>query len=173
MKRLRNILCLVLFVCLFSVVNVNAMSKEELKNKITKTYTINGATFKLSAAKIAQAENYLDNNDITESDMDYISNKIDEAVSMIEGYGVTNLNQLSNTQKNELKTLVTDVSNNTAVKATVVNGQITVYNIDGTEFGPINKEDVKYTSNNIAVTITGAIALIGISIAIIKAKKNA
>ena len=53
MKRLRNILCLVLFVCLFSVVNVNAMSKEELKNKITKTYTINGATFKLSAAKIA------------------------------------------------------------------------------------------------------------------------
>ena len=94
MKRLKNILCLVLFVCLFSVVNVNAMSKEELKNKITKTYTINGVGFKLSAAKIAQAENYLDNNDITESDMDYISNKIDEAVSMIEGYGVTNLNQL-------------------------------------------------------------------------------
>lgn len=173
MKKLRNILCLVLFVCLFGVVNVNAMSKEELKNKITKTYTINGATFKLSAAKKAQVENYLDNNDISESDMNYISNKIDEAISMVEEYGVTSIDQLSTTQKNELKKLVTDVSNNTAVKATVVNGQITLYNLDGTEFGPINKDDIKYTSNNIVVTITGAIALIGISIAIIKAKKNA
>ena len=39
--------------------NVSAMSESELQAKLTKEYTINGASFKLDSSYVTQLERYL------------------------------------------------------------------------------------------------------------------
>ena len=80
---------------MMSITNVSAMTKDELKTKLTKEYTINGATFKASASDIAQIERYLEQNNISEADADKISAKVDEAVSIIEAGNATKLEELT------------------------------------------------------------------------------
>ena len=84
MKKIRNIVCLFVAMLLVGTLNVNAMSKDELKAKLTKAYTINGATFQATSDQKVEIERYLSQNNVSESDADYIASKIDEAVAIIE-----------------------------------------------------------------------------------------
>lgn len=150
--------------------NVSAMSESELQAKLTKDYTINGATFKLEDSYVAQLERYLKENEISESDADYIASKIDEAVKIVEAGKATTIKELTKSEKDKLKALAADVSDKTEVKVTVEKGAVvTVYNTDGTVFTKVS-DPIKYTNDNtVAIIALGALAVLG---GIVLVKKN-
>lgn len=150
--------------------NVSAMSESELQAKLTKEYTINGATFKLEDSYVAQLERYLKENEISESDADYIASKIDEAVKIVEAGKATTIKELTKSEKDKLKALAADVSDKTEVKVTVEKGAVvTVYNTDGTVFTKVS-DPIKYTNDNtVAIIALGALAVLG---GIVLVKKN-
>ena len=146
MKKIRNIVCLFVAMLLVGTLNVNAMSKDELKAKLTKAYTINGTTFQATSDQKVEIERYLSQNNVSESDADYIASKIDEAVAIIERGDATSFEKLTKAEKNEIKALLTEVSNNTSVKVTAVKNGVKVYNLDGTVFTVATASKVKYLS---------------------------
>ena len=150
--------------------NVSAMSESELQAKLTKEYTINGASFKLDSSYVTQLERYLKENEISESDADYIASKIDEAVKIVEAGKATTIKELTKSEKDKLKALAADVSDKTEVKVTVEKGAVvTVYNTDGTVFTKVS-DPIKYTNDNtVAIIALGALAVLG---GIVLVKKN-
>jgi len=169
MKKI--ILTIVAVLCAFSYTNVSAMTKDELKNKLTGEYTINGVTWKVEADRVAEIERYLTQNEVSESDADYIASKVDEAVRLIESGNATSYSQLSIREKDQLVALVNDVSNATSVKATVSKGILTVYNNDGTVFTKVTSI-IKETGNTpYVLMLAGAVSVIGILTIARKAKK--
>lgn len=151
--------------------NVNAMSESELKTKLTKEYTINGATFKLEDSYVTQLERYLKENEISEKDADYISSKIDEAIKIVEAGKATTIKELTKSEKDKLKALAAEVSEKTEVKVTIAKGGVvTVYNTDGTVFTKVS-DPIQYTNDN-TVAIIASIALAVVASGIVLVKKN-
>lgn len=158
--------------------SVSAMSKDELKTKFTQDYTIAGQTTSLEDNVKVLVEEYLANNDISSEDADYIAGKIDEAVAILNEAGTTSWDSLSDTYKNEIKQLVIDVSNNTAVKVDIVSHGVVVYNLDGTVFTTITEDVIKQTSEEnagmpVAGIIAGILVVAGACVAAYAVKKNA
>jgi len=142
--------------------NVSAMSESELKAKLTKEYIINGETFKLDNSYVTQLERYLKENEISESDANYIASKIDEAVKVVESGKATTIKELTKSEKDKLQALAADVSDKTEVKVTIEKGAVvTVYNTDGTVFTKVS-DPIKYTNDNTAIIVASvALAVIG------------
>jgi hypothetical protein len=160
----KGILFVIAAVVLFGFSNVYAMSESELQEKLTKAYTINGATFQANGSQIAQIERYLKENEISEADADVISAKVDEMVKVIEDSGATSISALKTTDTDKLTTILNDISDKTSVKLSVSNGTISVYNTDGTLFTKIEESVVKQTNNNNIIAISSLISLIGIAV---------
>lgn len=176
MKNIRKVLFLFVAV-LLTTVNVNAMSKSELETKLTKSYTVNGTTFKLSTGDANKVKSYLEQNEISETDCDYIAAQLDKAIEIVENSGVKDLSKLSTSSKNEIKVLVNNVGANTAVPVSIKNGNLFVGYVDEPTKAFYNdkvdvKTDVKYTSGNIVLTVAASIAVIGIVAIAAKAKKQ-
>lgn len=163
-----------LLLTLSLVMNVNAMTRDELKTKFKKTYTIAGKQVSLRDHEKVLVDEYLTNNNVSSKDCDYIAAKIDEAVAIMNNAGTSDWNKLSRADKNRLKALVTDISNNTAVKATILSGGVlSIKNLDGTEFTRITKDVIKQTStNNDLVIMTGSMSLVGIALSLWALKKK-
>lgn len=144
---------------------VNAMTESELKDKLTDTYTVNGRTDKLDSGVVTQVERYFEKNEVSSEDCDYISNKIDEAIALIEKGNATEWHQLSSKEKESLIALVDDISNKTSVKASLSKGgELTIYNEDGTVFTKLSNL-IKYTDNSVvSILVVGAISLVGLLI---------
>ena len=85
------------------------------------------------------------------------------------------MDDLSSADKNKLVALVSDISDNTAIKATVLSGGVlSIQNIDGTEFARVTKEAIRQTGVSNILVITGIISLAGLAIAVgMLKKKNA
>lgn len=176
MKNMKKVLFLFVAV-LLTTVSVNAMSKDELKDKLTKSYTINGVTYKLEAGNANMVKTYLEQNEISETDCDYIASQVDKAVEIVKNANVTDLSKLSTSSKNELKALVNAVGANTAVPVSIENGKLFVgYVAEPTKAfynDKVNvKTDVKYTNANLVITIASVVAVIGIATIAVKAKKQ-
>lgn len=158
--------------CLVGMTNVSAMTEEELKSKLTATYTVNGVEWSISNGYKNQLEQYLANNDLSSADCDYIASVADKALAIVEAGSATSVSELTRSEKDKLKELVKDVSNNTAVKATVTDkGTFILYNLDGSKFGTIDKTSVKQTGTQDIVIIAGAVSLLGIAIVLRKSMK--
>lgn len=171
MKK-KKILILLLAISLLFCTKVNAMTEDELKEKLTDSYTVNGRTEKADSSLVAQIERYLNENEVSHEDCDYISNKIDEAIALIEKGSATQWHQLTSKEKEMLISLVDDISNATSVKSSLSKGGIlTIYNEDGTIFTKLSNL-IKYTDNNIiGIVIGGTISLIGLLLIIKKVVK--
>ena len=104
MKNIRKVLFLFVAV-LLTTVNVNAMSKSELETKLTKSYTVNGTTFKLSTGDANKVKSYLEQNEISETDCDYIAAQLDKAIEIVENSGVKDLSKLSSSSKNPIASI--------------------------------------------------------------------
>ena len=164
MKNMKKFLFLFVAV-LLTTVSVNAMSKDELKDKLTKSYTINGVTYSLNNGDANMVKSYLEQNEVSESDCDYIAAQ------------VTDLSKLSTSTKNELKALVNNVGANTKVPVSINNGKLFVGYVDEPTKAFYNdkvnvKTDVKYTDGNLVITIASVVAIIGIATIAVKAKKQ-
>ena len=167
-----------LFVCvLFLTVGVKAMSEKDLLSKFTASYDINGNTFQLSESDKVLAKRYLDENEISSKDCDYIAGKVDEAISLMRKSGVKDFSDFSKlpaSLKKDLKKLVQDVASNTSVKATVTKGKVVIYNADGTVFAEMTKL-VKNTGSEFQIIPLVAlfVSVVGIAIVYKNVKANA
>lgn len=176
MKNMKKVLFLFVAV-LLTTVSVNAMSKDELKDKLTKSYTINGVTYKLEAGNANMVKTYLEQNEVSEADCDYIASQVDKAVEIVKNANVTDLSKLSTSSKNELKALVNNIGANTKVPVSIKNGKLFVGYVNEPEKAFFNdkvnvKTDVKYTNGNLVITIASVVAVIGIATIAVKAKKQ-
>lgn len=167
----KGILVVIATVLLFGSNQVNAMSKSDLEDKLTKAYTINGATFQVSDSDANRIKRYLKQNDISRQDADEIAEAVDDAIKVIEKSGVTSLDKLPKKYREELVEICNDVSEKTAIKVTAYKKTITVYNIDGTKFDEFDSdvidEDentskiVKKTGTSNIVILTSVVSLLG------------
>lgn len=150
-------LVLVAAVSLFlGVKTTNAMTEAELKEILTKTYTINGGKFKVKESFAGYIDSYLNAYDVKSADADYIAARVDEAINIIKASGKSKVEDLSAAKKNELKALVEKVSVNTEVKATVQGDTLVVYKPEGGVFAKVD-DPIKQTgseSNTLTVIAT-------------------
>ena len=169
------------------LVSVNAMTESELEAKLTKSYTINGSTFKASDSQKVLIKRYLDQYEVSSSDADYISGKLDEAKNILQASGKGSFYDLSRADKDKIIALCADVSSNTSVdivekectvNITINKGKLVVY-VPGTNdvfyqtpVNPVNG-DVVQTNDNLTVAVAGLISVLGVAIAVRKIRANA
>lgn len=159
-------------VLLLGTTNVSALTKDDLKDKLTDIYEVNGVKFRATESQIAEIERYLEKNDLSDADATYIATKFDEAVAIIRKGNATSLDELTQAEKEQIIALINDVANKTSVKLTVSKGVITVYNLDGTVFTKVD-DVVKYTdSSNVLVTVASTITVAGLAVITLKLKKE-
>ncbi|MBR3229955.1 MAG: hypothetical protein IKF91_03915 [Bacilli bacterium] len=173
---MKRILITLLVFTLF-LTGASAMSESDLLAKLTTSYDINGYTFQLSGGDKALAKRYLDENELSSKDADYIAGKIDEAISLMRKSGAkdfSDFGKLPSSLKSSLKKLVQDVASNTSVKATVTKGKVVIYNADGTVFAEISKL-VKNTGSEFEIIPLVAlfVSIIGIVVVYKNVKANA
>lgn len=173
---MKKILITLLVFTLF-LTGASAMSESDLLAKLTASYDINGFTFQLSGGDKALAKRYLDENEVSSKDADYIAGKIDEAISLMRKSGAkdfSDFSKLPSSLKSSLKKLVQDVASNTSVKATVTKGKVVIYNADGTVFAEMSKL-VKNTGSEFEIIPLVAlfVSIIGIVVVYKNVKANA
>ena len=173
---MKKILMTLLVFTLF-LTGAKAMSESDLLAKLTASYDINGFTFQLSGGDKALAKRYLDENELSSKDADYIAGKIDEAISLMRKSGAkdfSDFSKLPSSLKSSLKKLVQDVASNTSVKATVTKGKVVIYNADGTVFAEMSKL-VKNTGSEFEIIplVELFVSIIGIVVVYKNVKANA
>ena len=150
-----------------AISSVSAMSESELQSKLSKSYTINGVTYQATSAQKKDIERYFANNELSESDCDYISAKVDEIVAVVTESGVKNVKDLSSSYKNKITGILNDVAAKTGVKVTINNGNVAVYNKNSNEVAfeySVNNADnsmIKRTGSANVLYIAAATSLIG------------
>lgn len=138
----------------------NALSEEKLKEKMNQVFTVGNAKYKLTEDTKILLERYLNTYDLSETDAQYISDRYDEAVSIIQKAGNVDFKNLPTATKNELKALVEKVSANTSVKATVTKGSVVVYKPDGGVFAEVTKPIKQTGSETNTVAIVASLAFL-------------
>ena len=161
---------------LIGTVNVKAVTESELKTKLLNGFEVAGETVKPTDAQKNEIERYLNKYDISESDATTISNKIDEIVSLAKSDGAKSFSELSSTSKSKIVSIVAEISNQTAVKASLTNnGVLTIFESDGsTVFTKIQDKDIaKQTgTTNIMIIVAGIVIAMG-SVYVYKKAKHA
>ena len=165
MKKIFTLLlavsCLIL-----GIKNTYAITESELEQKITKTYLINGEKYSIGNDIKVLAKRYFDQYDISSKDADYIAERIDEAVKIIQESGKSNFKDFKKETKEQLKALVEKVSANTSVKATVLKNSVIIYSPNGEKFAEVDKlvKQTGYTDivSIVIVTISLFIILAGL-----------
>ena len=161
------------------LVSVSAMSESDLKAKLTQSYSVNGVTFQASSTQRNIIEQYLNQYEVSSSDADYIVTKLDEAFNILRTSGKTSFYNLSKADKKRIFALVSDVSSNTSVSATIIKDDLVIY-VPGssqvfykTPIYPNGNGDIRQTSTGVTVAAAGLIGVAGMAVALKKAKENA
>lgn len=169
-------LILGIFMALLFVTSVNAMTEDELYAKFEQTIEMNGTTYSVSSSDLNLVKQYLRQNEVSSEHCDYIAGKIDEAISIIKGQGTGEFKNFSQSAKNKLKNLVSDISTNTTVKATVTNGSLIVYQADGvTPFAEVDhlvKQTGVETNTALVVVLSFIIVSAGACLVVRQVKQN-
>jgi len=146
---------------MFMAMPVQAMTKEELKEKISKPYVINGVTFQARADDIVQLERYLNQNRLSSEDMDYAAAKFDEVVRLLEAGNAKSYSEITVSEKAQILEIVNDVASRTHIKMTVSKNMLIVYNPDGSEFTRVTFLVKQTGSSHFIFLLSCAIVLFG------------
>ncbi len=168
---------LVLFLLfIIGIANVKAISESELLNRLTKPYTVNGATFQATDEQKVLIERYLNQYEVSSTDADYIVSKLEEVFNVLKNSGKTSFYDLSSRDKQKIISLVADVATNTSVDCAIVDGSLVVY-VPGSNRGevfyeaPVNPTKTgKITQTNRTFTLfgVGMFAVIGMALVLRK-----
>ena len=175
MKKVYAVFALV--VSLFvGIQTTSAMTESELKEVMTKNYTINGHEFKLTDEAKVYLERYLNSYDINATDCQYIADRVNDAINIIQNAGVSKIENLTSAQKNQLKNLVEQVSANTSVNATVTDGSVVVYKPAGGVFAevddPIKQTGLETSPVAMMAGVSFLITLAGACLVVRQVKEN-
>lgn len=165
---------LVLVVALFiGLVNVNAMTEAELKEKLYDTYTVNGATFKATDQERELIARYLDQYDVSSNDADYVYAQLQAAFDVLRNSGKTRFQDMTQAQKQQVVNIVAAVDENTDFDCAIVDAQFVVYQPDtqrSEEYYETPVYPIAQTNGNLVVCGLGIISLIGMALAVKKIK---
>ena len=162
-----------LFVLLFTVfiTKVDAISEDELYNKLTQEYTVNGATFKATDTQKNLIRTYLDQYDVSSNDADTIVAKLEEVFNVLKVSGKTSFYDMSSSDKKKVVNLVKEVADSTSIDVAIVDGELIVYVPDtnkGEKFyvTPVNPvNEVVQTNRTLIMAGLGMITVIGLALA--------
>ena len=132
MKKL-GIIALIIGLFVVGTISVKALNEAGLKEKLLQTIEVGGEKYSLSSSDKKIVETYLDQNDISDADATYIGEKVDAAISIIQGQKNVDFTNYPQSVKDELKAMVADISSKTNVKATLTKEGLTVKNADGSD----------------------------------------
>ena len=139
MKKTFLFLLIILCGFVLGVQRISAMTEKELEKKLTQSYKVNGEYYSIDSDAKVLAERYLNQYEVSSKDADYIGERIDEAVKLIQDCGIADMKKMPKQTKEELKKLVEKVSANTSVKATVMKNSVVVYAPTGDKFAEVDK----------------------------------
>ena len=156
-------LALVIGLLFVGTMNVNALTESELKEKLFQTIKVGGNDFSIPNDKRKIVETYLEQNEISEKDATYIGEQIDKAIAIIKKQGNVDFTKYSQSVKDELKGLVTDISKNTDVKASLTKEGLTVKNTDGSEVVITNLvKQTGYESSKTAIIVAISFLIVAV-----------
>ena len=159
----KSILALVL-VMLLGVVNVNAATESELRDALSKDYTVNGKVVN-AKAYLEDIDAYLAKYDISSEDADFIIEKINYILDLAKADKATSFTELSSDSVSKAIAAVAEIKEKTSVKATLTNnGVLTVYESDGkTVFVKIQDADKprQTGSDNLVIVAASLVTVLG------------
>lgn len=159
---MKKLSALVLTVILFfaGFVTVSAMSEADLMAKFKDTLTLNGDKYGVSSGDLAAVERYFNTYDINATDADFIATRIDTAKGIIEADGHAVFADFSTSTKQQLKTLVDEITAQTSVNATYGHGALIIKNTDGSTFIEVTRLVKQTGVESSKVAIMSSISLI-------------
>ena len=166
MKKFLTVsLLFVMLVMAFATV-VNAATSATLADELYAK----GAKYGMTSAEKVKIERYLAEYPVTDAQADELLAKADEAVAVMERAGVTNYNDLTDAQKDELKSIATSAAEIINVKLVFKKGYVEIYDSTGKLIETIGENNGKlaYTGNNVNVVLTtSVIAIIALAITVV------
>ena len=166
------VLAVVMFAGMFSV---KAMTESALRTKLANGFEVGGETIKPTDYQLSEIDRYLAKYELSETDCDFINDKVDEIYNIAKASGAKSFTDLSDSDVSKVIAIVAEISSKTSVKASLTkNGLLTVYESDGkTPFTEIQDKDVtKQTDeNNLVFVVASVIAVFGVAYVAKKAIK--
>ena len=177
----------ILFVVIATIATVvNATTSATLADELYAKLKAYGMT----AADKVEVERYLADNKLSADDANAIMAKADEAVAIMDAAGVTNYADLSDEDKEQIKSIATEAADIAGVDITISNGTVSIYK-DGKLFTQLKSDGVNghsttaksrsangrnlaYTGNSTnAVLVVSSVAVIALALGIVARKKLA
>ncbi len=165
---MKKMLITILAVMFVGVVNVNAMSKDDLMAKLREEYTVGGDKVKLEESTIVAIEDYLGTVSATEDDYKVISDQIDSVKSYFEKNPEEYKNQ-TNTAKTKITEAFSTIKEQTGnrVNITLEESGISLRDASGEAVGTIRSNGVSIQQTNgnyILVAVASVITLAGAAV---------
>lgn len=91
--------------------SVSAYTSADLANYITGSHSISGSQFELQASEKQQVKDYLANNPLSDAQATEIKNLLDQAKNTISATGSSNLNQIPDSTKAQVVSLIKQAGN--------------------------------------------------------------
>lgn len=131
MKKLNIVFAVIVSLFLVGTVRVDALTEAGLKEKLFGTIKVGNETYELSNGDKKIAEDYFNQNEISDAHATIIGEKVDAAINIIKGQGNVNFANYPKNVKDDLKDLVKEISNTTSVKASLTKEGLIITNNDG------------------------------------------
>ena len=173
MKKLATITLLVVMLVAFLAGTVNAATESELLEYLSKDFTVGGETVSISESDKVKIERYLNENEVTEEQADYVISKVDEAVAILQSAGETDLTKLSREDKDSLISIANDAADELGLSLSydASSKTLSVYKdgklVESTNITS-NNELVQTGSTNYVLYAIIAVAVIAIATVVVK-----
>ena len=144
---------------------VNAATTSTLADEL---YT-KGKKYGMTSADKVKIERYLAENPVTDDQANAIVAKADEAIAVMEKAGTTDINKLTDAQKDQLKSIANSAASIVDVKLVFKKGSVEIYDNTGKLIETVGQNNGKlaYTGNNVNVVLTtSVIAIIALAITV-------
>ncbi len=149
--------------------------EQELLNKFKAGVVVDGKTITPPQKYIAQAENYLKNDDLTADEISKVSATIDKVYSTMKDEGITSLSELkASSSYNSLLSEVKNVASSLGYTVSVGANGFTVTTPGGSTVGGGSSIKPNQTGVDMTATVVSVIALVAVlsGSAVVIGKKN-
>lgn len=166
MKKTLLISILVAIILMAYATVVNATTTSTLADEIYSK----GKKYGVTSADKVKIERYLSENEVSDEDANQIISKVDEAVAVMEKAGVVKYGDLTQSQRDELKTIAKEAADIIDVKLVYKSGSVEIYDNQGKLIETVasNNGKLAYTGNdstNVVLTVS-VIAVIALAITV-------
>ena len=166
MKKTLSVVLLVIIAVMALATGVNAATSSTLADELYSK----GAKYGMTSADKVKIERYLAENPVTDAQANELLAKADEAIAVMEKAGTTDINKLTDAQKDQLKSIANSAASIVDVKLVFKKGSVEIYDNTGKLIETVGQNNGKlaYTGNNVNVVLTtSVIAIIALAITVV------